>query len=132
MHYRTKIFLWSSVVITFSFITGIAIYLQSYKNKYFCEECQNPTTVGSLLKVFFIVLYILSAFYVLMVICLFRDQDLSIKIFKITTKVITKNLRMLFLPTIIGGIIVGYIIYWCYTFALLFTTPTLVIPTDYQ
>lgn len=52
--------------------------------------------------------------------------------FKVTTKVMAKNLRMLFVPFVISGIIVGYILYWCYTFALLYTTPTLIIPTDYQ
>jgi hypothetical protein len=88
--------------------------------------------VGSLLKAFFVFLYIMSAFYVIMVICLFRDQDLPIAIFKVTTKVIAKNLRMLFVPTLMAALIVGYILYWCYTFALLYTTPTLIIPTDYQ
>jgi hypothetical protein len=43
-----------------------------------------------------------------------------------------KNIRMLFLPAVISGIIVGYILYWCYTFAMLYTTPNLVLPTNFQ
>lgn len=65
--------MWSSVVITFAFIFSIAIYVQNYKYEYFCTDCENPTTVGNLLKAFFVFLYIMAAFYVIMVICLFRD-----------------------------------------------------------
>ena len=70
--------------------------------------------------------------YALLTICLFKDQDLSITIFKITTKVISKNLRMLFVPALMGGFIAGYIIYWCYIFGHLYTTPDLIFPTNYQ
>jgi hypothetical protein len=70
--------------------------------------------------------------YGILVICLFRSQDLSIAIFKTTTKVITKNFRMLFVPTIMGSIIVGYIVYWGYIFGHLYTTPDIITPTNYQ
>lgn len=124
--------MWSSVVVTFAFLVSIAIYLQNYWSKYFCEECENPTTVGDILKAFYFFLYIMSVFYVIMVICLFKDQEVPIAMFKVTTKVMSKNLRMMFVPTVLAGVIVGYILYWFYTFALLYTTPTLIVPTDYQ
>jgi hypothetical protein len=131
LHYRTKIFLWISVFVSFSFLLSISIYLQDYHDKYFCEECENPTTAGNLLKWFFVTLYVLTVVYVLLVICLFKDQRLPITVFKATTKIIVKNVRMMFLPTIFAGIIAGYILYWCYTFIHLYTTPNIIRPTNF-
>lgn len=73
LHFRTKLFMWISVFVSFAFIFSIAIYLQDYHDKYFCEECKNPTTAGNALRAFYIVLYVLASLYVLLVICLFKD-----------------------------------------------------------
>lgn len=70
--------------------------------------------------------------YGILMICLFKDQELSIALFKTTTKVIGKNIRMLFVPAVMGSIIVGYILYWFYTFGMLYTTPNIITPTNYQ
>jgi hypothetical protein len=140
MHYRTKYFLWTSVFISFSFILAMAIFIQDYRSKYFpgCNsednstpECTQPATIGNLLQFFSIFLYIMAFVYGIMVICLFKDQDLSITIFRVTTKVIAKNIRMLGVPTLMGSIIVGYILYWFYTFGMLYTTPDIIPPTNY-
>jgi hypothetical protein len=118
----------------------MAIFIQDYRSKYFpgCDsednstpECTQPATIGNLLQFFSIFLYIMAFVYGIMVICLFKDQDLSITIFRVTTKVIAKNIRMLGVPTLMGSIIVGYILYWFYTFGMLYTTPDIIPPTNY-
>jgi hypothetical protein len=133
MRFRTRYFLGTSVFTSFAFILAMAVYIQNYRSDYFSDcdnassiNCESPATIGQFLRYFFIFLYILAGLYFLLVICLFKDQELSIVIFNATAKIITKNLRMLFVPVVIGSIIVGYILYWCYTFGMLFSTPDII------
>lgn len=82
MNWKPKNFLWVSVFISQAFLVGMAVYIQNYRSKYFpgCDstddtttECTQPASIGNLLRLFFIFLYVMAFIYGIMVICLFKD-----------------------------------------------------------
>lgn len=68
--------------------------------------------VGKILKIAYIVLFVLTGFFVLMVLCMWRNIQISIGVLKTSAVIVMRNIQTLIIPFISLFFILGYIGAW--------------------
>lgn len=98
------------------FVVGIAIVALGFMLKYYADEnYPEGDTTQKWLNYAAYTVWALAGIYGLVVLCTFYAIKISIKVLRVSAKIIMNNLRMIVIPVIGMGIMVVWIVFYAYS-----------------
>ena len=141
MRFFTNLLVWISLFVAGLSLLAMALLLQNYHHEFWggdgTDGTVNPMnilgksqSVGDALQYFVYILYGLTGLYFLIMLCLVRQINTSIKVLETSAYVISLNLRIILVPFIGGIVLFLWIGAWLISFGLLVSTAEIDLPTD--
>lgn len=132
LRFFSKILVWISIFATAAGLLALSLFLKQYYNEYYgpTSDQTRSQTVGKIIKVAYIVLFCMTGLFVLMVLCMWRNIQVSIGVLKTSAVIVMRNIQTLIIPFVSLFVILGYIGAWLVGLGYLISCANITQPKD--